>query len=324
MRRARSIAFLTAFTLVPLALCAPVSAEQNDRVGTSIFNFLKVGIGSRPMGMGGAFTAAADDPHAIYWNPAGLALVRNPEASGTYVSYFSGVDAGTIVFAQPVRKVAGFGVSANFLRVGGIQTTTNENPTGAGLPEYSSKDLAISAAWGSRLVGRLYGGASASFLYEGISARGGFSTTGTAFNVGFLFRPPIEGVTAGVAVRHWGYQLALYGDEAEDLPLTVAGGIAVRPLERRLLLALDVEKPRDNDVGVNAGAEVMVVRDFYARAGYRSLDRRVRESASASDLAGLTFGLGIVGTRRYHVDYAYSSFADLGDVHRITLSLTFR
>jgi hypothetical protein len=37
--------------------------------------------GTRPMGMGGAFTAVADDATAAYWNPAGLAL--NPEVSLT-------------------------------------------------------------------------------------------------------------------------------------------------------------------------------------------------------------------------------------------------
>jgi hypothetical protein len=37
--------------------------------------------GARPMGMGGAFTAVADDANAPYWNPAGLAL--NPEVAVT-------------------------------------------------------------------------------------------------------------------------------------------------------------------------------------------------------------------------------------------------
>ncbi|MFA6431814.1 MAG: Tudor-knot domain-containing protein [Candidatus Margulisiibacteriota bacterium] len=37
--------------------------------------------GARPMGMGGAFTAVANDANAAYWNPAGLAL--NPEVSIT-------------------------------------------------------------------------------------------------------------------------------------------------------------------------------------------------------------------------------------------------
>lgn len=35
-----------------------------------------VGFGTRAMGMGGAFTAVADDESAFYWNPAGITQVR--------------------------------------------------------------------------------------------------------------------------------------------------------------------------------------------------------------------------------------------------------
>jgi len=34
--------------------------------------FLSAGVGSRALGMGGAFTAVANDVTAGYWNPAGL------------------------------------------------------------------------------------------------------------------------------------------------------------------------------------------------------------------------------------------------------------
>ena len=41
------------------------------------------GIGARAMGMGGAHIAASEDVSAIYWNPAGLAMIRRIELSGT-------------------------------------------------------------------------------------------------------------------------------------------------------------------------------------------------------------------------------------------------
>ena len=39
--------------------------------------------GTRPMGMGGAYTALADDYSAIYWNPAGLAINPGIELGGS-------------------------------------------------------------------------------------------------------------------------------------------------------------------------------------------------------------------------------------------------
>jgi hypothetical protein len=309
------------------ALAAPLpaaAAAPHDQVGTTIFSFMKIGVGARPMGMGGAFTSVADDPHASYWNPAGLALARVPEAATTYMSYFAGVDAGTVAFVQPVGKAGAFGVAGSFLRVGGLQTTTTTNRTGAGLPEFSSRDLSVGAAGAGRLFGDLFAGLGVSFLYEGISAGDGFSATASAFQAGLLYKTGFHGLAFGAAVRNWGNQVSTYQALREDLPLTFAGGASVRPLSRRLVLAADVEKARDNDVGVNAGAELQLVRDFFVRSGYRSLDARVGDDASDGSLAGFTFGVGVRASRRAKIDYAYSSFADLGDVHRVGLAVGFR
>ena len=34
--------------------------------------FLKLGVGARAVGMGGAYTAIADDVNSMGWNPAGI------------------------------------------------------------------------------------------------------------------------------------------------------------------------------------------------------------------------------------------------------------
>jgi long-subunit fatty acid transport protein len=44
-----------------------------------------VGSGARAWGMGGAFLAVADDATAATWNPAGLAILQQPEATLVYV-----------------------------------------------------------------------------------------------------------------------------------------------------------------------------------------------------------------------------------------------
>ncbi|MBU0899600.1 hypothetical protein KKB54_02120, partial [bacterium] len=40
--------------------------------GTTTANFLKSEVGSRPVAMGGAFVAIADDINSLYYNPSGV------------------------------------------------------------------------------------------------------------------------------------------------------------------------------------------------------------------------------------------------------------
>ncbi len=84
--------------------------------------FDSLAIGARANGMGGAFTAVADDPSAVYWNPAGLMNLRRPSV---LLSHFDVQSLGLLsydqlAFAQPfVYKNA---VAVAWTRLG---TTSN-------------------------------------------------------------------------------------------------------------------------------------------------------------------------------------------------------
>ena len=46
-------------------------------------------VGTRPLSMGGAFIAVADDANAITWNPAGLPGLRRTEFTSTYANLYN-------------------------------------------------------------------------------------------------------------------------------------------------------------------------------------------------------------------------------------------
>jgi len=50
------------------------------------FSSIGLGVGSRPLSMGGAYIGVADDYTAVFWNPAGLAQMRRLEFTGGIVS----------------------------------------------------------------------------------------------------------------------------------------------------------------------------------------------------------------------------------------------
>jgi len=55
--------------------------------------FKNLGAGARPMGMGGAYTAVADDANAPFWNPSGLAQLEKHELTAMFSALYVGLDA---------------------------------------------------------------------------------------------------------------------------------------------------------------------------------------------------------------------------------------
>ncbi len=75
--------------------------------------FLNIGAGARGLGMGNAQVASVNDATAGYWNPAGLAEVKNnPSATIMHAEYFSGIAkydyAAAAVPIQDNKRTIGF------------------------------------------------------------------------------------------------------------------------------------------------------------------------------------------------------------------------
>ena len=51
-----------------IALLFPNLTYSEEALTDALFG----GVGSRPLSLGGAFVAVADEASAVYWNPAGL------------------------------------------------------------------------------------------------------------------------------------------------------------------------------------------------------------------------------------------------------------
>ncbi len=77
------------------AIPAPVSAQTFELIG------------SRALGMGGAFVAVANDPSAVFWNPAGLASGQPAGATIEWVRFRFG-DHDAPISAGPWRRSAKF------------------------------------------------------------------------------------------------------------------------------------------------------------------------------------------------------------------------
>jgi hypothetical protein len=98
-----------------LALASPASATKYAG------EFMKIPVGARAIGMGGAFSAVADDATAPYWNPAGMVYLPYREAVVQHAEQFGSLlnhDVGTMVW--PLKGESGhlLAVGASLIRLG--------------------------------------------------------------------------------------------------------------------------------------------------------------------------------------------------------------
>jgi hypothetical protein len=81
--------------------------------------FLRIPVGSRALGMGGAYTAIADDESAFHWNPAGVSLIDNKLFGFMYSAEYgtpgsSLADFYQIGFTYPMKDVT---LAINWVRL---------------------------------------------------------------------------------------------------------------------------------------------------------------------------------------------------------------
>lgn len=289
-------------------LVAAVPAWSDD-AGTAGMAFLKIPPGGRPAAMGGAYSALATDVHALAYNPGGLGLVRQSELTLMHTEYFTDINYEYAGFVGP--RVAGgtMGASVTYLDLGSFQRTT----IGAGgAPvlggDFDAGDLAFSVGYGRQATPELAWGVAGKYLREKLDDVTG---QGWAVDLGVIGRiPSVPGLTLAAGVANLGPGIR-YQNERAKLPILWRGGAGYTFGAIPLTLALDLKRATDSNWGVAVGGEYLFQKTLALRAGYDPW----QDAGS-----GFTCGLG-VALDNFQVDYAFEPGAELGDIHRISLSV---
>ncbi len=181
--------WLLAFGLlnaVPAGLAAqnntgqPVGQEDNTSYGTTSGEFLLLGAGARGTALGGSFAAIVTDVSALYYNPAGAALLERP-----------GIMVGTYDYLADTRYSWG-GVA--FPLSGGARTIgfqlgtfgfkdqpiyTEEQPDGTG-GTYSVNQTFVGGTFAQNFSDRFSAGITAKYVNDRLG-----TVSGSAFAVDF-------------------------------------------------------------------------------------------------------------------------------------------
>jgi hypothetical protein len=281
--------------------------------GTTGFDFLRLTPTAREAAMGGAAVGSAPSPMGFWFSPAHALSAESPRAHVGYLNYVAGIQTGSAAYSQPVGTDKGIGFGIVYLNSGTMKRT-NERGEEQGTFGVSYADLNLSGAM--RFGEALAVGVGAQGLYGSIDT---FFAMGLAGNIGATYRLPVDGLTAGLAVKNLGLQLKAFQDSLDPLPIDIGFGLGYQP-DSVLSLVLDVHKPIDDRVNVRAGVEGWVADLMAVRVGYSTEGVDLKAGGGDDILAGVTTGLGF-RWHGYQLDYCFIPMVELGVAHR--LSLTF-
>lgn len=295
---------LAAAGLIPAAVSA-------SGTGTTGAQFLKVGVGARPLSMGGAYSALADDANAINWNPGALGALPKQSVTVSYNSLFKDQNQGFLGYVRPLGENMGtVGAGFNYMTVGKIEKRVGD--TESADSTFSNQNFAMIASYGKKASDSLSVGGNIKYIRETFDT---FSGNAVALDLGTLYKTKIENLSLGGSVQNFGSKIG-----SDPLPLVVKGGTAYKLLNQKLVLATDIDwLAIDKRVYADFGTELWLNRILAVRAGYQ-LGRG--SDQLGSKLVGFGFGLGI-WLEQFRVDYGFIPFGNLGDTHRITLGWGF-
>jgi hypothetical protein len=95
--------------------------------------FMKIPVGARAIGMGGAFSAVTDDATAPYWNPAGMVYLPYREAMLQHAEQFGSLlnhDVGSMVYPLKGEKGKLLAIGGTLIRLGTDNIPVTPRPGG--------------------------------------------------------------------------------------------------------------------------------------------------------------------------------------------------
>ena len=302
-----------------------------NKVGQTGLQFLKVDVGARASGMGGAFLMVGQDATAMFYNPAGIAMVSQFDVFISQTNWIADIsyNAGGVVYN--LESIGSFGVNlvyADYGQILGTRVASNDK----GFEDTGNLDAgayAVGLTYARQLTEKFTIGGSVKWASQNLGANSyddGVSqeneVSGASFDFGTIFYPGFyPSFRLGMAIRNFSTQFK-YEEESFQLPLQFIIGFAFDVLdlagehENALLFSFDYSHPRDYTPRVHFGAEYLFMGMFALRAGYKL----------NYDVEGASGGIGFVkdfdgfGVR---LGWSYSNVDVFDAVNRFEFGFSF-
>jgi hypothetical protein len=326
MRTTKYILIILAVTLI-----FPFSATATKYAG----EFLTIGTGARALGMGGAFTATADDASASFWNPAGLPYIKTQQAIVMHAEQFKDlVNYDCLSYSRPLGEYSALGATFIRLSVPDVPDTrdawldaNNNGQVDAGELDYSKitygddTEMALLLSYSRWLRQGISVGGNVKLIRKSVFD---YSAWGFGLDIAGHYKYN-DNLSFGVNLQDITTTPLIWNDEAgttETISPTLKMGVAYsRKIPfGTLTLATDVDwrfEGREEAAQFNMGA---ISGDLRLGAEYWLKDHLAFRLGSAE--GNLTAGAGLK-LYMFQIDYAFLGHNDLDNTHRISALVSF-
>ena len=321
--------------ILVLIILFPFQVFSQNQSGTEI-DFLSIGAGARPLGMGGTFIGIADDVNATYWNIGGLSEIKRNEITGMHTELFLGTTYDYVGLGIPIKiKNRDFGtIGASWLNlsVPDIPKVVPIIDPKTGKPKidengkvqvkyegtYNAYQNGYIIGYSKKILKINFGGTVKIITYNIGEKKG----EGISFDVGTVWTFP-KWFRFGLVVKDINFpEIKWRTGEKEKIPANIGMGLSYRILNDKLIIGYDItqqiktegpwHKPESH-----IGAEILLAGLVALRIGIDDIIINGTETTG-----NVTGGIGFK-SEYIKADYAYVSSKELQTTHRLGLSILF-
>jgi len=336
--------FLSLLVISSMGGSIVFSGQKN---GSTSMQFLEISPSARANSVGDAYSVWASGAEALFWNPAGLALIQRPEFSATYTKWMFDASLGAFSCGLSLGNFGAVGMQIQYVSYGANDEAIVGGAYDNALPyayltgrQFTPYSYAAGLTYAKRLTNNFSTGITVKYAHESLYDKNTVAvdmpdgTTQTVntfgdvilFDVGMRYNTGYRTLQVAAAVQNFGPTIE-YATKSDKTPapmmfrVGIAGDILgsnsllYNTEGSRLGVAMDLFHANDVGQHIHFGMEYEYASTISLRIGYKT----------NYETEGFTFGAGVhqmISTIHVSFDYSYGSTTlVVGNIHRISLGV---